>query len=72
MYAQMKALGPPIAFQTATMSKVGDLTSTLAWAVSEGATSVELPDGFNRLTPTIFTSLASGFVRQAQAQRLGS
>jgi hypothetical protein len=72
MYTEIKALGPPIAFQTATMSKVGDLTATLAWAVSEGATSVELPAGFNRLTPSTFTSFASGFVRQAQAQRLGS
>jgi hypothetical protein len=33
---------------------------------------VELPAGFSRLTPSIFTSFASGFVRQAQAQRLGS
>jgi hypothetical protein len=42
MYARMKELGPPIAFQTDTRAKVGDLRRALEWAVDQGANSVEL------------------------------
>ncbi len=42
MYARIKELGPPIAFQTDTKARVGDLRRTLAWAVDQGANSVEL------------------------------
>jgi hypothetical protein len=49
MYAYMQSLGPPIAFQTAVMKKVGDLGSTLDTAISLGAGSVELPAGFETL-----------------------
>ncbi|MGH8905240.1 MAG: hypothetical protein ACRD0K_01655 [Egibacteraceae bacterium] len=42
MYAQIRALGPPIAFQTEPRAKVGDLGQALAWAVEQGANSVEL------------------------------
>lgn len=46
MYATMKALGPPIAYQTSTMAKIGNLSQTLQWAAQQGASSVELPDGY--------------------------
>jgi hypothetical protein len=46
MYEQMRALGPPIAFQTAVLAKVGNLGATLEAAISLGAQSVELPAGF--------------------------
>lgn len=45
MYAAMKALGPPIGFQTAVLSNVGNLLATLQGAASLGAGYVELPPG---------------------------
>ena len=60
MYAKMKALGPPIAFQTATLAKVGNLSQTLAWAAQQGASSVELPDGYAaRFTATALQGLSA-------------
>jgi len=57
MYASMSLLGAPLAFQTATASRVGDLTATLAYAVSLGANSVELPGGYAAIgTPATFAS----------------
>ena len=49
MYAHMHTLGPPIAFQTAVLNKIGDLGATLETAISMGAGSVELPTGFEAL-----------------------
>jgi hypothetical protein len=46
MYAAMKLRGPNIAFQTATMGKIGSLTITLSKAASLYAASVELPSGY--------------------------
>ena len=43
MYSAMQASGPGIYFQTAQASLVGDLQSTILWAISEGANDVELP-----------------------------
>ncbi len=57
MYASMKQLGQPLAFQTATVARVGNLPSTLAYAVSLGANSVELPGGYESLgTPATYAS----------------
>ncbi|MGH8933612.1 MAG: hypothetical protein ACRDZO_24005 [Egibacteraceae bacterium] len=42
MYAYMRQLGPPIAFQTATREKIGELEGALEWAVRQGASSVEI------------------------------
>jgi len=57
MYASMSLLGAPIAFQTATAGRVGDLTAVLAYAVSLGASSVELPGGYASIgTPSTFAS----------------
>jgi hypothetical protein len=53
MYSAMQASGPSLYFQTAQASLVGDLQSTVLWAVSVGANDVELPAGYaSMLTPT--------------------
>lgn len=46
VYAHMEKLGAPIAFQTATLVKIGSWQKTLQWAVDSGASSVELPTGY--------------------------
>jgi hypothetical protein len=46
MYGAIQASGPGIYFQTAQAGLVGDLQSTILWAVSEGANDVELPSGY--------------------------
>jgi hypothetical protein len=53
MYATMKQLGAPIAFETALDTRVGDVTSTLQWAKQEGAECVELPDAGAVGAPTL-------------------
>jgi hypothetical protein len=58
MYQSMTTLGQPIAFQTATVSRIGSLTATLQYAVTLGASSVELPGGYEALgTPSTFASI---------------
>lgn len=52
MYAKMQSLGPPLAIQTATLGRVGDLNGTLAYAVTLGANSVELPSGYQATPAT--------------------
>ena len=57
MYTSMSMLGAPLAFQTATAARVGDLTAALAYAVTLGASSVELPGGYAAIgTPSTFAS----------------
>jgi hypothetical protein len=57
MYAEMLALGGPMAFQTAAAQRVGDLQSTLNYALTLGADSVELPSGYEGLaTPATFSA----------------
>ncbi|MGD0448140.1 MAG: hypothetical protein ABSB36_05925 [Candidatus Dormibacteria bacterium] len=46
MYGAMQATGPGIYFQTAQAGLVGNLQSTIQWAVCEGANDVELPAGY--------------------------
>lgn len=50
LYGMMKELGRPLAFQTATGDKVGDLQATISRAADLGASSVELPISY-RKTP---------------------
>ncbi len=59
MYGAMKTLGPPIAFQTAVMKRVGDLQAALRHAVMLGANSVELPGGYETLGTAAFTQVAN-------------
>jgi hypothetical protein len=57
MYEQMLSLGQPIAFQTATEQRVGNLQQALQYAVTLGANSVELPGGYQALaTPATFAA----------------
>jgi hypothetical protein len=48
VYAAMKA-SPPLAFQTATMPRIGSLPQTLDWAIAQGAHLVELDPGWEPL-----------------------
>lgn len=65
MYAHMQSLGPPIAFQTAVRAKLGDLGATIQAAISLGAGSVELPTGFESMTPASMTKYDSGLAANA-------
>lgn len=45
LYAMMREFGHPLSFQTAALTRVGDLDATVDTAISWGAHLVELPDG---------------------------
>lgn len=49
LYDHMLEMGPPLSFQTARPSAVGDLPATVQWAVDMGAHAVELPNSFTGL-----------------------
>jgi hypothetical protein len=52
MYATIKTAGAPITYQTATLARVGNMTTTLQNAINYGAIAVELPSGYATvLTP---------------------
>jgi hypothetical protein len=63
MYDRMKAMGPPISFQTANPNKIGDLLATLQWAAEQGANSVELPGSYQKESPQTFTAANDALVR---------
>lgn len=65
MYSSMKALGAPFAFQTAIMAKIGDLQWVLDWAAADGAASVELPTGYETMSPSSLASVSTTFQSQA-------
>jgi hypothetical protein len=54
MYAGMKAMGRPLALQTATPAKIGSLDITLTKALALGAEAVELPFDYRSWPPTSF------------------
>jgi len=56
MYATMKALGPPLAFQTANAAKVGDWNAALNWAADIGTNSVELNMQYPTYDPTMLAA----------------
>lgn len=57
MYASMSQLGAPICFQTATAERVGVLSETIGYAITLGASSVELPGGYQSIeTPASYSS----------------
>lgn len=43
MYQAMRSLGGAVGFQTASPNRIGSLLGTLDWAISQHASSVELP-----------------------------
>jgi hypothetical protein len=59
MYTVMVQFGAPLSFQTATLSRIGDLTQTLNWAVIVGANAVELPQGYTTLPAATLASVAA-------------
>jgi len=56
MYDRIKAMGPPISFQTANPNKIGDLLATLTWAAQNGANSVELPGSYTQQPASAYAS----------------
>jgi hypothetical protein len=58
MYEAMRQLGGPLAFQTATAAKVGNLFTVLDWAVAEGAGSVELPTPYTSDPPPRYAEVS--------------
>jgi hypothetical protein len=65
MYSEMLTLGQPLAFQTATAERIGDLDATLQYAVLLGANSVELPGGYQSLaTPASFAATNGALAAQ--------
>lgn len=48
LYAEMRQMGKPLSFQTATMRRIGDWKETVSWAAAQGAASVELPVGYQQ------------------------
>jgi hypothetical protein len=58
MYAHMRKLGGPIDLQTATAAKIGDFREVLAFASWMGASSVELPTGYERWSMADVTTAA--------------
>jgi hypothetical protein len=69
MYASMKSQGPPIAFQTAVLAKVGGLEATIQYGISLGAASVELPMRYQSLSVAAlsgdYSALAANASRSA-------
>jgi hypothetical protein len=65
MYASIKAQGPPIVFQTATLAKVGDLRATIQAAINLGAASVELPVGYQSVSVSAWSAYNSGLAANA-------
>jgi hypothetical protein len=61
MYAHMRKLGGPIDLQTATAAKIGDYQEVLAFASGMGASSVELPTGYERWSMTHLETAARSF-----------
>jgi len=48
MYRALTRQGPPLAFQTATASRIGHCGRTLRWAIDRRAAYVELPDNLHK------------------------
>lgn len=46
LYAEQKRLGRPLAYRTSALAKVGDRRAVFEFAISQGASSVELPRGY--------------------------
>jgi hypothetical protein len=57
MYSAMRTRGPNIAFQTATMARIGSFSGTLIKAVSLFAASIELPSGYETLGTSALAGL---------------
>jgi hypothetical protein len=61
IYAEMKRLGGPFGFQTATAAKIGDASAVLQWAAAYGARSIELPAGYQSWPLKVVKSASVSF-----------
>lgn len=61
VYTQMQRLGGTFDFQTATNAKIGDAAAVLGWAAAIGATSVELPSGYQSWPMSLLTAVSAKF-----------
>ncbi len=68
LYAAMKTAGPPLSFQTAGSSKIGDPVATLAWAAQQGAASVELPGGYGQWPSSELSTMQAALLKNWTAQ----
>jgi hypothetical protein len=57
MYSWIQRMGPPISFQTAATAKLGGLQAVIGIAAGMGASAVELPRGYDGLTPAALAPL---------------
>jgi hypothetical protein len=62
MYDRIKAMGPPMSFQTANPNKIGDLLATLTWAAQFGANSVELPSSYTQQPPSTYVKASEALI----------
>jgi hypothetical protein len=67
-YVSIRSMGPPTSFQTATFVRIGSLPGTLSAAVGYGASSVELPTGYQSFSPASLLALRS----QLKSNRSGA
>lgn len=61
--ARFKTLGPPLSYQTATTSRVGDLLQALDYGIAQGAGSIELPASYRQLPPNDLGAVAARLSR---------
>jgi hypothetical protein len=69
MYAAIRAMGPPFAFQTASPKAIGDWYATLRWAADQGANHVELNIDYPTYDPAQLASVRSQL--RANATQVG-
>jgi hypothetical protein len=59
MYTYMSKMGPPVIFQTATASLIGDPTQVLPAGAQYGANSEEMPKGYPKYSTTLLQQTAT-------------
>ncbi len=62
LYYDMDHEGPDMTFQTASPNSVGNLTTTVQWAIAMGANAVELPSNYNTQTLATLDGLSAGLL----------
>lgn len=63
IYGKMKAMAAsgPFALQTATAAKIGDWNKAITWAVTSGASSIELPTGYTSWSLSTLNAIQGKF-----------
>ena len=70
MYAAMTAMGRPLAIQTATPAKIGDLGRAISRAEDIGAEAIELPYDYKSWDPATFRATFAGTIGRLDPQVL--